>query len=116
VLHLGNGHTGGIIYETSSVDRVDTVCLCFAAGRGTQSANVALGSRARCGRRGPVLGIDGRLVAGATSGGKLAGEPPKGPQSPFWLGPEGPHAVENVGPHDFRAIRVEIKDAAAAVR
>jgi hypothetical protein len=65
----------------------------------------------------PVLSVDGRLVAGAPSGGKLAGDPPKGPQPPFWLGPEGPHAVENVGPRAFRAIRVEIKDAPAiAVR
>ena len=62
----------------------------------------------------PVLSVDGKLVAGAPSGGRQAGEPPKGPQPPFWLGPEGPHAVENVGPHAFRAIRVELKDPAAA--
>jgi len=58
----------------------------------------------------PVLSVDGRLVAGAPSGGAHGGDPPKGAQPPFWLGPEGPHAVENVGPRAFRAIRVEIKD------
>lgn len=60
----------------------------------------------------PVLSVDGNLVAGAPSGGKLPGEPPKGAQPPFWLGPEGPHAVENAGPRTFHAIRIEIKDSA----
>lgn len=59
----------------------------------------------------PVLSVDGKLVAGAPSGGAHSGDPPKGAQAPFWLGPEGPHAVENVGPRAFRAIRVEIKDS-----
>ena len=62
----------------------------------------------------PVLSVDGKLVAGAPSGGSQTGDPPKGAQPPFWLGPEGPHAVENVGPRAFRAIRVEIKDSPAA--
>lgn len=39
------------------------------------------------------------------SGGGL----PQGPQPPRWTEPEGPHSVENIDDHTYRAYRIEHK-------
>lgn len=33
----------------------------------------------------------------------------RGPRPPRWMDPEGPHAVENIDDHSYRAFRVELK-------
>lgn len=37
------------------------------------------------------------------------GDVPPGPLPPQWMEPEGPHPVENIDNHTYRAYRIELK-------
>lgn len=55
-------------------------------------------------------GADGNVEFESPAAASATAEPPDRPRVE-WMGPEGPHAVENIDDRPYRATRIELKGA-----